>query len=91
MGDEKLIYKYPRIKFADTNTAEQQLEHIRSEVVEAIQAYNAGLLGDMDIELHDIGQSVETLQRMREERAGVSTEEGKVDMIQKNYIRGYYN
>jgi len=85
-----LSYKYPRIKFADTNTVEQQLEHIRSEVVEAIQAYSADKLGDMDIELHDIGQSVETLQRMREERAGVSIDEGRQFMIKKNRERGYY-
>jgi len=85
-----LSYKYPRIKFADTNTIEQQLEHIRSEVVEAIQAFNNGKLGDMDIELHDVAQSVETLQRMREERAGVSTAEGKIAMVQKNHLRGYY-
>ena len=84
------LYKYPRIKFADSNTVEQQLEHIRSEVVEAIQAYNMDKLGDMDIELHDILQSVETLQRMREERAGVSTAKGKEVMIQKNIKRRYY-
>jgi len=148
-------YKYPRIKFADTNTVEQQLEHIRQEVVEAIQAYNAGQLGDMDIELHDVLQSVETakrileekhcvtcghkplsavnsdtfsdhlnnimllamesimwceegilqavcieltritfivdaLHRFRERRSGVSTDEGKKFMIEKNEKRGYY-
>jgi len=85
------MYKYPRIKFADTNTVEQQLQHILSEVTEAIKAFNEGMLGDMDVELHDIGQSVETLQRMREEQSGVSIEEGRQFMIKKNRERGYYD
>jgi len=84
-------YKFPRIKFADTNTIKQQLDHIQSELVEVFKAYNDGMLGEMDMELCDLGQSVETLQRMREERNGVSTKMTQEAMVEKNRERGYYS
>jgi len=84
-------YKFPRIKFADTNTIKQQLDHILEEVHEVFKAYIEGMMGDMDMELCDLAQSVETLQRMREERNGVSTKLTQEAMIKKNGERSYYN
>jgi len=84
-------YKFPRIKFADTNTVKQQLDHILEEVREVFTAYNEGMMGDMDMELCDLAQSVETLQRMREERNGVSTKMTQEAMVEKNKGRSYYS
>ena len=84
-------YKFPRIKFSDTNTIKQQLDHVLEEVHEVFKAYNEGMMGDMDMELCDLAQSVETLQRMREERNGVSTKLTQEAMIKKNGERGYYS
>ena len=84
-------YKFPRIKFADTNTVKQQLDHILEEVREVFTAYNEGMMGDMDMEVCDLAQSVETLQRMREERNGVSTKMTQEAMVEKNKGRSYYS
>ena len=84
-------YKFPRIKFADTNTVKQQLDHILEEVREVFTAYNEGMMGDIDMELCDLAQSVETLQRMREERNGVSTKMTQEAMVEKNKGRSYYS
>jgi len=85
------LYKYPRIKFADTNTIEQQLEHIRSEIVEAIQAFNRDKLGDMDIELHDICQSVETAKHILEEKHDITCGHKPLSAMQNATFDGHLN
>lgn len=83
------MYTFPKVKFVDTNTPEQQLEHIRSEVVEAIREQLKGMQGLTDLEVADIWHSCESYFRIREKQ-GISVNEVVGVTIEKNYRRGYY-
>ena len=84
-------YSYPKIKFADTATLEQQLEHVRSEHMEVWKAYMAGELGHLVEELFDLQQSVDTCLRVIERlHPEMDLAAAKQAMVQKNADRGYY-
>lgn len=48
---------YPRTKFADITTLDEQFEHIRSEYCEAVMADG---MGHRDEELADLEHSIQT-------------------------------
>lgn len=80
-------YSFPATKFVKTNTVNQQLDHIASEIEE----FNAEEPGtpEMLIELVDVYHSFETLFRILE-RDGVNVKKAFKIVKQKNEARGYY-
>lgn len=83
-------YNFPKIRFVDENSIDEQLDHLRSELVEAYHAFLSGHMGDCDMEVADLYHSCETYFRMRE-KAGVDIEAVRQAVIEKNTNRGYYN
>lgn len=84
-------YSYPKIKFADTNTLEQQLDHVRSEHFEVWKAYMNDEIGHLVEELFDLQQSVDTCLRVIERlHPEMDLAAAKQAMVQKNADRGYY-
>lgn len=83
------MFSFPKIKFANTNTIDQQVQHIYSEVVEAMQDYNKGMTGDMDMELMDLYHSIETYFRIRQKQ-GIDIHATHAAVVKKNAERGYY-
>lgn len=85
-------YSFPKIKFADTNTLEQQLEHVRSEHMEVWKAYMAGELGHLVEELFDLQQSCDTALRVIARlHPEMDLGAARQAMLQKNVERRYYN
>ncbi len=76
-------YVFPKTKFVDQSDPEQQLDHIRSEVIEALQELIAGRMGDCDIEVMDIYLSCETYFRIRE-KMGIDIDGVRKAVFQKN-------
>jgi len=78
---------FPRVKYVDTNTIEEQLDHVRSEIneIEREQTIDAQFAEALDL-LH----STETLVRIYLDK-GMNYEQGRARVIAKNIARGYYN
>jgi len=83
-------YQFPPVRWADTNTPYQQLEHIREEHGEAWQAMLKGHLGDVDDEVMDLYHSCETYFRVRE-RMGIDVDAVLKRTQDKNHDRGHYD
>ena len=83
-------YNFPKIKFADTNTLEQQPDHVRSEHFEVWKAYMNDEIGHLVEELLDLQQSCDTALRVIARLyPALDMVEAKKAMIQKNVDRGY--
>ena len=81
------MYAFPKSKFVDTNTLEEQEEHIRSEFVETQKAEGQG---EKDIEYMDLWHSLETYFRMRQAQ-GIDVHAVAAVVIEKNAVRDYYD
>lgn len=79
-------YIFKKIKYADTNTINEQLAHILEEIVEIMRTEN---VEDLREEITDLRQSVETLVRIAE-REGMDVEAETFLVEHKNEIRGYH-
>lgn len=77
-------YNFPATKFVNTNTVEEQLDHIESELKEIREATTHKSRVEESI---DLSHSVETLLRMFDKR---DIKEGKLIVKNKNEKRGYY-
>lgn len=77
---------YPRIKFASTNTLDDQFDHICEEYREAVLAYGKG---HRDEELADLEHSIQTYFDIRASQ-GIDINAVRQAVIEKNRIRGYY-
>ena len=86
-GTGKSKMKYPKIKFADTNTFLQQYFHFQEELREVQKTTTKENFYE---ELADLEHSLETLIRVIEREEGVNFEEYRDKVIDKNYRRGYY-
>lgn len=84
-------YNFPRIKYADTNTAEEQLEHIKSECLEIIERIDNGDFQGLTEEIIDRMHSSESWLRIVSERHGVDVDAEIEKVIEKNRARGYYD
>ena len=85
---ETMHFNYPRIKFVDSNTFFEQLEHIESELGEIERATSEH---EQIMELLDLQHSVETAVRIVQEKHWVNVEECRHKVIEKNRKRGYYD
>jgi len=79
-------YIFPKAKFVDENTLDEQFNYIRSEFIEAVRAEG---MGERDEELADLWHSIETYFRIREKQ-GIAVSEVINHVKQKNGLRGYY-
>lgn len=94
--------EFPVCKFAKTNSIKAQWQHVRSEAMEvqiAIVELREATGADTFCrackvveELADLRHSAETLARIIErEYPGIELDTAEVDVIQKNWDRGYYD
>jgi len=81
------MYAFPKANFADNNTLDEQLTHIKSEFVEAMKAEG---MGERDEELMDLWHSIETYFRMRQNQ-GIDVHAVAAAVVGKNAERGYYS
>jgi hypothetical protein len=92
-------YTWPETTFAQTNTMEQQLDHILSEVDEVTELgpfsqpmASDNNLADLVEELMDLHHSIETFMRIVErERSAVWLNGAAACVKAKNFTRGYYD
>jgi hypothetical protein len=92
---------YPRCKFADKNTLQEQLVHIRSELREVNQAMRKlrmarnpkpHLVDRLLEELHDLSHSTQTMMDIVvRDYPGADPQAIWLAVIEKNKARGYYN
>lgn len=81
-------YNFPRIKFVDTNSIEEQLKHFLSEV-EELKKEPVGS-DAFYTEAMDCIHSLETLFRILGKDAPCSASRLQQSIIKKNIFRGYY-
>jgi len=82
-------FMFPKTKFADENTLEEQLKHLESELEEVKKA---GTYYDMTEELFDLIHSAETALRIirKDPDLNKAMDFIKEEVIMKNIERGYY-
>jgi NTP pyrophosphatase (non-canonical NTP hydrolase) len=83
---------YPRYKFADINTPEDQLFHVAGEVQEALkatnQAENDAEASELDAEIADVEASCQTYWDIRAKQ-GLDVDAVRRATAEKNKARGY--
>jgi len=81
---------YPKTKFATTNTIDEQIDHVLSEIGEVIREKRGSL--EFFHELADLQHSVETLWNVLDRIYGNDFSEKIIfeRIEQKNRERGYY-
>jgi len=77
---------YPKTRFSDEATPEEQFRHIISEFNEALTAKS---LEERDRELADLEHSIETYFDIREKQ-GIDIDQVRREVMNKNHKRGYY-
>jgi DNA-directed RNA polymerase len=83
-------FTFPRCKFADTNTLQQQLTHVASEMCEALRASHSEGIERTTEEIIDVIWSAETaLWIIEKEKGPRYVELCKQEVIAKNVARGY--
>jgi cell fate regulator YaaT (PSP1 superfamily) len=83
-------YNFPPVRFVDTNTPKQQVNHIFSEVIEAATECDDQKWHLCDREVMDTYHSCESYFRIRE-KMGMDLNQVFQDTKNKNYDRGYYD
>jgi len=83
-------YQFPRTRFVDGNGLASQLDHVLSEVFEAIESSHTPNLFHTVEEIVDAYHSLETLLRILEEDYKVDLELAFNKVHHKNKHRGYY-
>lgn len=85
-----MIFNFPEVKFAKTNTVEDQLKHFASECKEIIERIeNEDFVGTFE-EVADMIHSAETLFRIAQRKYQVDPAQVVAKVIKKNLERGYY-
>jgi len=82
-------FHFPRLKFADENGLWKQLEHIRSELVEAEQAFYEPSPEHFAEEVGDLAQSCITMLYIIERDYGLHPLDVIERIVQKNISRSY--
>lgn len=88
-------FMFPRTKFVDENTIDEQLKHLESELEEVKEAKTQLQINIVE-ELFDLIHSAETAIRIIIENSNNVIDKEAVDFIKdcvimKNIERGYYN
>lgn len=81
---------FPRTIFATSNTLEQQIEHLESELLEVKQALASGDFDHVARELVDIQHSADTALHIAMDRHGADSYGAYTDVAINNARRGYY-
>jgi len=88
-------FNFPKVKFAATNSAGEQLDHFLSEVKEVREELEKGSGRDIelaDLEMMDALHSLETFFRIRRAGRGARYVDGlRRKVVEKNRERGYYD
>lgn len=87
-----MIYLFPKTRFAETNTLDEQQQHILSEADEVRNSIVNGEPASRTIEeVIDTWHSIETYIRRLEKEHGIERVLEAIDqVVQKNDKRGYY-
>ena len=83
------MYSFPETTFT-SNAPLIQLDHIRSEMKELIEAYDAEPIIRVAEEALDLIHSCETFLRILEQRQGIDVSILHDLVVEKNRQRGYY-
>ncbi len=89
-------YNFPAVKFIQTNTIQQQIEHVLSEAREVKDAFEAcqnetGSVEHLELELGDLYHSMESLFRIKAKQDGAACVTLLLQQVfDKNDERGYY-
>ena len=76
---------YPRLKFADTFTVNEQIDYIRDELWEAMEAVSDR---ERDAEISDVEQAIQTYWDIRAKQ-GLDVDAVRAGTVEKNKARGY--
>jgi hypothetical protein len=87
-----MIYLFPKTRFAETNTLDEQQQHILSEADEVRNSIiNAEPAQRTTEEVIDTWHSIETYIRILEKEYGIERVLEAIDqVVKKNDERGYY-
>jgi hypothetical protein len=88
MGENMLIYQFPRVRFV-CNSPWRQWWHLLSEVIEIGRAILCGNLQHAAVETWDTKHSAETLHRILAGK-GADIEAARAQVVSNNLERGYY-
>ena len=83
------FYRFPRVKFADSNTREQQINHVLSELKEIEKALATGDMEHALEEMLDAIWSLETMIRIHCKEHGLNVDLAALSVEIKNRDRGY--
>jgi NTP pyrophosphatase (non-canonical NTP hydrolase) len=85
-------WRFPEVKFANTNNSYEQAEHVIAEALEVLAEICEGKIDwhKVDMEMADLLHSCETYFRIRE-REGTDNTKTFDAVIAKNRARGYYD
>lgn len=78
---------FPRTNFADTTNIHDQVRHVLSE---AHEAWTTETFDHMAEELMDVIHSAETALHILSEKYDINPTASKIEVIEKNRVRGYY-
>lgn len=86
------MLRFPRAKFADTNTIQDQVKHIESELIEILEEFARPPVNyeNVMMELLDLIHSAETGVRILVEQKCINLEDAAFQVQFKNRTRGYY-
>ena len=81
--------RFPRVKFADSNSVMMQILHTESEIREIEKALAAGDMEHALEEMIDAIWSIETMIRIHCQETGLDPAAAAVKVEKKNRDRGY--
>lgn len=84
--------RFPRTKFVNTNTIQQQMPVITGELTEVYDEFMGRPVDyhKVAVELNDVKQAIDTALEILKEQKGVDIDQAEKDMLEKNDVRGYY-
>jgi hypothetical protein len=83
------MYRFPKTIFT-YNAPFVQLEHIKSEMLEVVYAYDNEQMNRVAEEVLDLIHSCETFLRILEQRQAIDVPILHDLIVEKNRLRGYY-
>lgn len=85
-------YRFPRAKFVETMTVQEQVSSIAKEYGEVLDEFARPPVNydNVAIELFDLIHRCETALRILQEKNKVDVNGAREFVVQKNRIRGYY-
>ena len=85
-----MIFNFPRTRFVDGGGIINQIDHVYTEITEALEAALTPDNEHTAEELMDVIHSAETALRIMQEKHGVNLNEVRRNVERKNFDRNYY-